>query len=302
MLSYAFSLLFVGFGVIGNVAKTSTNTSELVPMFQMHLPQLISNDVALLTGVLCGLASGFLRKEHATKISAFFSMIQAYFFKILTPIMPFFILGTTLKLQHEGMLAVIYSSYLPILVAFIASAYGLVLLQFVVLSSFNIRNFTRYIHNILPAAITGFGSMSSSAALPLSIKAAENCSPTKDNAAIIVPITVNIHLVGDCFFIPMMAIAIMVSFGVNTPTFYTYLPFAFYFVLAKFAVAAVPGGGILVMLPILQNYLNFNADMLGLITAVYVLFDSFITACNVAGNIAMATIFDRIVRSLKRSP
>jgi Na+/H+-dicarboxylate symporter len=88
----------------------------------------------------------------------------------------------------------------------------------------------------------------------------------------------------------------MVSFGFEVPSISSYLLFAFYFVLAKFAVAAVPGGGILIMLPILQTYLGFNADMLGLITAIYVLFDSFITACNVAGNGAMAVIFDRAVR------
>jgi Na+/H+-dicarboxylate symporter len=300
MLSYAFSLFFVGSGVISGVAKASGEASVLIPIFQISLPKLISNDSALLCGVIFGWASGFTKSKYLTKISEFFYQIQTYFFKILTPIMPFFILGTTLKLQHDGMLAVIFSNYLPILLAFVVSAYGIVLLQFILLSSFRIDSFTKYIRNIVPAVITGFGSMSSSAALPLSIKAAENNSRNKDNAAIIIPITVNVHLVGDCFFIPMIAIAIMASFGLDVPSLSTYLLFAFYFVLAKFAVAAVPGGGILVMLPILQSYLNFSADMLGLITTIYVLFDSFITACNVAGNGAMAVIFDRIVYAIER--
>ncbi|MDR1235835.1 MAG: dicarboxylate/amino acid:cation symporter [Holosporaceae bacterium] len=295
MLSYLFGSLFINFGIIGNsIVKMNREIAELIPMFQLNLPKLISNDIALLSGFLFGFASSFLKNECSTKVSALFSRFQSYFFRILTPIMPLFILGTTLKLQHDGMLSSICSDYLPILLAFIVSAYGIVLLQLSLLSSFNFREFMRYIKNIAPAVIAGFGSMSSSAALPLSIKAAEDNSRDKDNAAIIIPTTVNIHLVGDCFFIPMTALAIMASLGIEAPSFSTYLLFAFYFVLAKFAVAAVPGGGILVMIPILQNYLNFNADMLGLITAIYILFDSFVTACNVAGNGAMAVIFDRI--------
>ena len=63
-----------------------------------------------------------------------------------------------------------------------------------------------------------------------------------------------------------------------------YLIFACYFVMAKFSVAAVPGGGILVMLPILERYLGFDATMLSLITALYILFDPIITCANVLGN------------------
>jgi Na+/H+-dicarboxylate symporter len=146
----------------------------------------------------------------------------------------------------------------------------------------------------------GFGSMSSAAALPLSLKAAKSNLHNEDNAAIIIPASVNIHLVGDCFFIPLVALAIIISFGQELPNIFTYTSFAIQFVVAKFAVAAVPGGGILVMLPILQSQLGFSADMLGVITALYVLFDPFITACNIAGNGALAIAFDKIAANLNR--
>jgi Na+/H+-dicarboxylate symporter len=75
-----------------------------------------------------------------------------------------------------------------------------------------------------------------------------------------------------------------------------YFGILWYFVLAKFAVAAVPAGGILVMLPILEKYLHFSPDMLSLITALYIMFDPIITSINVLGNGAFATIFKRIVK------
>jgi Na+/H+-dicarboxylate symporter len=112
------------------------------------------------------------------------------------------------------------------------------------------------------------------------------------------PATVNIHLIGDCFAIPIFALAVMKSFGMAEPAFTSYLIFASYFVLAKFSVAAVPGGGILVMLPILETHLGFNGEMLSLITALYILFDPVITSANVFGNGGFAMVMDRLSGAL----
>jgi Na+/H+-dicarboxylate symporter len=213
---------------------------------------------------------------------------------ILIPVMPLFIFGSTLKLQHEGMLSDICRNYLQILFIFLVSSYSFVLFQYFALAKFNFAKFILYIKNISPAVVAAFGAASSAAALPVSLKAAYNNLERKSAADLILPTTVNIHLVGDCFFIPMIAIAVIHSFGVEHPTFFTYLIFSLHFVLAKFAVAAVPGGGVLVMLPVLQQYLGFSSDMLSLVFALYVLFDPFITACNVAGNGAFVILFDKL--------
>jgi Na+/H+-dicarboxylate symporter len=69
-------------------------------------------------------------------------------------------------------------------------------------------------------------------------------------------------------------------------------------VYSKFSVAAVPGGGILVMLPILESILGFNAEMLSLITALYIFFDPIITAANILGNGSFALAFERLFGSL----
>jgi Na+/H+-dicarboxylate symporter len=272
-------------------------------MFTCSLPKIISNDIALLLGFTVGFASVLLKKEKlSNKISAVLEAITGHFFKWLVPIMPLFIIGTAIKLQHDGILRVILTKYLAVFGFFVISAYGVLCLQYILLAGLNLKKFVNSIKNVLPAVITGFGSMSSAAALPLSIKAAENnVLYDKDSARMIVPATVNIHLVGDCFFIPMVALTMMFSFGLEMPSIYNYSIFALYFVLAKFAVAAIPGGGILVMLPILQTYLGFNDAMLGLITAIYILFDPVITACNILGNGAMAMIFDRIVNKVRRN-
>jgi Na+/H+-dicarboxylate symporter len=268
----------------------------LSPAFEFSLKNIVSNDVALCSGVIIGLLLYFVNRNFAATLAGYSERFTKVYFKILIPIMPFFIAGTALKLQHDGILIQIFEQYLQILIAFIVLAYGFVLLQYFLLSRCKFSKFIFYLKNILPATVTAFGSMSSASALPLSIKAAEENVKKKSNADVIIPSTVNIHLVGDCFFIPMIAISVMSSFEMGIPTMTTYLLFALHFVLAKFAVAAVPGGGVLVMLPVMQNYLGMSSEMLALVTALYVLFDPIITACNVAGNGAMAIVFDKLSR------
>jgi Na+/H+-dicarboxylate symporter len=78
------------------------------------------------------------------------------------------------------------------------------------------------------------------------------------------------------------------------PSLWSYFVFTIFFVIAKFSVAAVPAGGIIVMVPILEKYLNFNTEMSSLIVAIYIIFDPIVTGFNVLGNGALAKLIDNI--------
>jgi Na+/H+-dicarboxylate symporter len=66
-------------------------------------------------------------------------------------------------------------------------------------------------------------------------------------------------------------------------------------------VAAVPGGGIIVMLPVLEQHLGFSNEMLSLIMMLYILFDAVSTTANVLGNGAFSVIFTKIFRKITSS-
>jgi len=123
--------------------------------------------------------------------------------------------------------------------------------------------------------------------------AEEKTTKNKEKTNFVEPSTVNFHLVGDCIAIPIFAMAIMVSFGYAVPSITDYAMFVLFFVIAKFGVAAIPGGGILVMWPVLANQLGFTSDMLSFIHALYVMFDCIITSVNVMGNGAFAMLFTK---------
>ena len=300
MMSYLISGVAINSGILGSSMTACNNADGLTPLFSLNMPSILSNNVALIGGLIAGLIIGVLKKDLSVNICKYFNKFTNIFFKILFPLMPIFISGTALKLQHDGILVEICQKYLPILLVFSVSACGWLLLQFFILSKFNVSQFLFYMRNLVPAIVTAFGSMSSAAALPLSISVAEKNLSNKGNASIIVPSSVNIHLVGDCLFIPMVALSVLTSFGNVFPSIAMYLAFTLRFVLAKFSVAAVPGGGVLIMLPIMQEYLHMSPEMLGIVTALYILFDPIITTCNVLGNGALALVFDNVTKKFNK--
>lgn len=276
------------------------NTEGLTPAWSWAFPKLIANNKAMFAGIILGIIFGNFKPHAAQDVANRLNHIVSKILNSLAYIIPFFIAGFVVKLQADGVLQTIVQDYARIFALIAAAQFSYLLFAYMALSSFNLKTTWQTIKNILPAAIAGFSTMSSAAVMPLTIAGAESNAKNKDLAGAVIPATVNIHLLGDCFAIPILAYAVMKSFGMPEPTLATYLVFVCYFVIAKFSVAAIPGGGIIVMMPVLEAYLGFNANMLSLITALYILFDPVITCANVLGNGAFARLTDKISCYLKK--
>jgi len=268
---------------------------SLLPAWNFSLPKIIGNDYAMFSGLILGAILGKLKPAFANEIALGLEKIIKVILKAILAVIPLFIAGFVVKMNHDQIMSYILRNYSLIFILIASAVFTYIALLYFVFSSLNIQKAFLSLKNMLPAAIAGFGSMSSAAAMPLTIIGAEKNAESPDLARSIIPMTVNVHLIGDCFAIPIFAFAVLNSFGVAEPSFLNYLIFAGYFVLAKFSVAAVPGGGILVMLPILEQYLGFQAEMLSLITALYILFDPVITSANILGNGGFALGTERIL-------
>lgn len=265
-----------------------SEANSLKAAWDFSLPKLIPNDAAMFVGMFSGLILARLAADRAEKLAGILDRAVSILLKAILYVIPFFILGFILKMQHDQILLHILRNFTVIFAAVAIAVFSYIALLYFAAGRFKKDRLVQSIKNMLPAAIAGFGSMSSAAVMPLTLIAAEKNAKNPTIARSIIPATVNIHLIGDCFAIPIFAFAVMKNFGMAEPALMTYAVFAAYFVLAKFSVAAVPGGGILVMLPILESQLGFNAEMLSLMTALYILFDPVITSANVLGNGAFA--------------
>lgn len=295
---------WVGYGISHIVTIPALPMSDaaqaqltLAPSFIIKMPMLLKNNWALLIGILLGMGLSIRQTnvgEYLYGLSK--QTIHLLLHYVLIPLLPLFISGFFIKMHQEGVLTQIFHTYAKLTLVLIAAYASYLLWAYWLAGGFKWKHAFRYIKNVLPAGWVGFSAMSSLAALPLSLRAAQQ---NTDNSAVIggiLPISTNIHLVGDSVGIPLLAVAILLTFGLPMPNPHVYLIFSLFFVLAKFSVAAVPGGGILVMLPILTQYLGFTGEMSALITALYLLLDPLITAVNVLGNGAFVVILDNLRR------
>jgi Na+/H+-dicarboxylate symporter len=271
---------------MGEVKIIATSKDKLEPYWAAMNLQIIPNNIALIAGILCGLSVNIIKKSDKLQdISTKLVGISLFILnKIFIPIIPLFVLGFAFKLQHDEILVPILKDYSIVLINVLIPAILYLALMYYVSNDCNAKKALSSIKNMLPAFLTGLTTMSGAAAIPSSLIASEKNTKNPTLCRSIIPMTSNIHLLGDGFFIPMVSLAILTSFGYNIPDINHYLVFAFSFMLAKFAVAGVPAGGILVMLPVLKSTLGFDEEMLCLIMSIYIIFDPITTSINVLGN------------------
>lgn len=283
----------------------------LLPLIKFNLPSLVSNDQALLGGLVIGLVvvvlrSGlfctvpgkvfsFVRSEGIVDFSQKLKGYAFYFLNnLFIPFVPLFIFGFILKMHHEGMLGFVIRNYGAVFLMIVFVQVVWISTMYLIGANFNLGKVVTYIRNMFPALVTGLSTMSGAAAMPMTLAASEKNTGSQRIAQAVIPSTVGIHLMGDVFAIPLLVFTTMLSFGMPFPELANYIPFAWAFVLMMFAIAAVPGGAILSLIIVFEQHLGFTGEMVSLITAVYLLFDSVGSMMNIAGNGAFVIIYNRV--------
>ncbi len=289
---------FAGISILQKASITVVTeiaTRQLVPTWDLQLPIWISVKLAMGFAVLLGLLSSAFFLETGQKIANFCNGITVFILnKLVIPLLPFMILGFVVKMQYEDVLTTLMQNYAYIfgMVAIVQFVY--IVPWYVVLSKFRLNASLNYIKNMVPPFITGFSTLSSAAALPFTLIGARKNSRDEDVVNFVIPSTVNFHLIGDCIAMPIFAMALMVSFGYALPTPQQYLIFSLYYVINRFSAAGIPGGGSIVIWPLLISQFGFTADMLALVHTLNLVYDSMITATNILGNGAFAILFEKI--------
>ena len=269
--------------------------SPLVPYFVFELPTIIKNEYALFGGMIAGISSAFFvsPKVLADAVKKVDAVVKKLF-SFISVLIPFFIVGFVIKCASEEILTTLMKSYSFVLLIFVSYATIYTGIFYLIVSKGKINACVTYLKNMFPAFLTALSTISSALTMPVTIMCAEKNAKNKELAGSIISATVNIHLLGDCLGIPLLAYALLKHFGMPEPSLGDYFIFTIFFVIAKFSVAAVPAGGIIVMAPILEKYLGFTSEMSSLIIAIYVIFDPLITGFNVMGNGALAKLIDNL--------
>ncbi|ACZ49333.1 putative symporter [Anaplasma centrale str. Israel] len=276
------------------VLQSAATSGGLEPSYVFHLPPLVSTIKAVIAGFLCGMILPKFLPQKSERVASTLSRISAFVLeKIFTPIIPLFIVGLVFKMQSDQLSQVLRDNAEVGFYMFLAVSTYIVLF-YCVSERFVIRKAMSMLKNMVPAALVGFTTMSSLISLPLITQSVKKDSENPDIVDIAVPAVINIHMLGDCFFIIIMSLVISGTFGsMEYVTASDAVLFMLCFLVSMFAIVGVPGGGVIVMLPIIEKYLHFSPTMSSLITTLYVLCDPGITLVNIFGNGAFAILFTK---------
>ncbi|MDR1475349.1 MAG: dicarboxylate/amino acid:cation symporter [Holosporales bacterium] len=292
----------VGFFVLsGTEARMiPEDVAVFTPFFEMNLPQIAGTAQSLFAGIIVGLANSFHPNKYVSiTIKFIHECVMKFMKKFFVPLLPIFVGGFLLKLLSEGKMLGFVGNNTKVCV--ITCGFLWIYLGFWLLtaSSFKVSRAIEIFKTTFPAIVTAFSTMSSAAALPMSLNAAEKNTGDKMLADAVMPITLNFHMVGDTIIVPIMALMVLLVFDHPLPSAFNFILFGVFFILNKFAGGGVPSGTIMVTVPVLEKYLGFDSSMTAFIIALYGVIDPITSSGNVAANNFFIIIFQKIRSFIK---
>lgn len=293
----------VGFFLLSDVtAKEVASTgSTIFPFISLGLPEIASTTDALIAGLIVGFMNAFFPNKYVgIAINSIRDYVMKFMKNFFVPLLPIFVSGFLLKLFAEGRMTDFIKTNSSICLMMFGFLVFYLMLWLAVAAKFKKDRMIEILKNTFPAIVTAFSTMSSAAALPVSLNAAEKNTKDKALADTVMPLTLNFHMVGDTIIVPILAMIVMIAFNHPLPSFQNFLMFGIFFILNKFAGGGVPSGTIMVTVPAMKNYLGFDDSMIAFAVAFYGVIDPVATAGNVTANNFFVIIFQTIKNFAKR--
>ena len=284
------SVLGDSVNALGNIDMTG----GLTPFFTIEMPAIMSVTSALVIAFLIGLTLINI-EGHAFKdvMFDFRDGVYRVISKLIIPCLPFFIFGIFLQMGAEGEMAPVLGMFIKIILIIFAMHVTFLVFQFCIAGAISHKNPFKALVNMLPAYVTALGTQSSAATIPVTLAQAKKNGVRDEVAEFVIPLCATVHLSCSILKITACALAISLSMGMDT-SIATYAGFIMMLGITMVAAPGVPGGAIMAALGLLSSMLGFDANLQGLMIALYIAMDSFGTAGNVTGDGAIALIVNKI--------
>lgn len=274
---------------------------SITPYFTVEMPAFISVTSALVLAFIIGLALTSMEGDTLRKcMFDFKELVVTVIYKFIIPLLPFYIFGIFLQMGAEGHVGSVLGMFLKIIVIIFIMHVTVLLLQFIIAGAVARKNPFKCLMTMLPAYATALGTQSSAATIPVTLAQTKKLGVRENIADFTVPLCATIHMSCSMLKIVACAFAISLSMGLAVDIS-TYGSFIFMLAITMVAAPGVPGGAIMAALGLLASILGFDANLQGLMIALYIAMDSFGTAGNVTGDGAISMIMDKIAGNKTRS-
>lgn len=299
---------FTSTGLFPKVLGTASEGIELAtdvnvdPFFTMNIPPLLDVMTALvlafLVGIILTMIEGNYLKGVVYDIE---SVITLSISKIFIPLLPIYIFGIFLKMSCTGEAMPVLKVFALMILIILAMSLIWIVFIFIMSGGISRTNPFKSLKSMLPAYFTALGTSSSAATIPVTMTSAVNCGVRKEVAGFTIPLCATIHMPGSMIKITACAITIMLIQGMpfSLPLF---IGFIALLAITMVAAPGVPGGAIMAALGVLSSVLGFGETDQAMMIALYVVMDSFGTACNVTCDGAISLIVNSIFKKEEEEP
>lgn len=295
-LAYFASLIIIP-SMFKGVAQAAVGESAaaVAPFFTIEMPPLLNITSAIILAFIIGIGISVTKaktiREVALDLNSIVSMILD---KTIIPLLPYFIASIFAQLAHSGSIGEILKVYGMAMLFVIVFQIIANLLEFVVAYAYAKPelSFGTLLRNTIPAWLTGLGTQSSAATIPVTMQTAENNHVSKDVRDFFIPLSGTIHFPGSSIAITIFSMAV-IYMNDMTIGFGSIVAFIMLMGVTMVAAPGIPGGAIMAAIGLLQVHFGFNDAQVALMIALYLAQDSFGTAASVAGNSALVLIIDK---------
>ena len=285
------------------------SAAGLEPFFTIAMPPFINVTTALVLAFILGLGCTAIPGNTLKHfMEDFKDIIMTVISNVIIPCLPLFIFGIVLKIGADGQMLSVMGLFLKVILVIIALHITVLVCQFLIASGIAGRrlraeaapgerpagaNPLRALLTMLPAYATALGTQSSAATIPVTLSCAKKLGVRPEVADFTVPLCATIHM--PCSILKITLCCLAVSFCSGMPIDAgTYIGFVMMLAITMVAAPGVPGGAVMAALGVISAMLGFDADMQGIVIAIYIALDGFGTAGNVTGDGAIALIVDHI--------
>lgn len=281
-------------GSVTSLGGIDMDANDLKPYFTIEMPPLMSVTTSLVLAFVLGLSLIGIRGDNLRGVMLELrDMVFLVIRKVIIPVLPIFIFGIFLEMGAEGNVGPVLGMFLKIILIIFVMHVTVLALQFCIAGAIAGKNPFKALVTMLPAYVTALGTQSSAATIPVTRAQTIKNGVDPDVADFVVPLCATIHMSCSILKIVACAYAISLSMGMDI-SFGTYAGFVLMLGITMIAAPGVPGGAIMAALGLLASMLGFDANMQGLMIALYIAMDSFGTAGNVTGDGAIALIINKI--------
>ena len=275
---------------------------EFQPYVQLSIPPLMDVMSALVFSFMAGLGMVFSECDTLKRVFSDFRVIVVRTISgVLVPLLPLFIFGIFLDMTAAGKAGRVLVDFAAIIAVFSVLTIVVIVIQYCVAGVVAGKNPFKAMWKMLPAYMTALGTSSSAATIPVTREQTLANGVSREIADFTVPLCATVHLAGSTVKIVSCSVALLLVAGrgaeINLATFAGFIAMVG---IVMIAAPGVPGGAVMAAIGLLESMLGFDHAQIALMIALYLSTDSIGTACNIAGDGAIAIVVDKMFGSSRK--